>query len=652
MKQKPSNIKLSIGMIVKNEEKHLKNCLEALQPLMKQINCELIIADTGSTDRTVEIAKEYTDNVYHFEWCGDFSAARNSTLDRAKGEWYMFLDADEYFQDVKNLVKFFNSKEHKQYNSATYIIRSFVDPSHEMYQDIRGVRLSKRLPIVRFKGIVHEALLRVVPVKNLDLIVLHYGYAYKDPEERKLKQNRNMELLLKEYNEMPDKTRSILHICDVCEPEDLYRYLQEGMALIKDDPQNFFYAGMHTRMAKYLINNNRYQDAVDLTNEYFKARKVPKTTLDLDMLVYKSYANLNLKNIEPALDAMENYFVLYDRYVKGTIDTSDSIASVCQFANHTNWLEHMKNAFTCYAALGKNDKAFDLMKKIDFSDLNDDDFKVWLEDAFTVARRSNLYNRLCDFYLQLSSLPARREMFLEFLSKEYTEKILDRKAIAHAFKAVKSSDANEMLLFFKLTSMEGNNEEFFILLDNFAENLHNLSEPKSFYTDVIYWTVKYKRDITPFALNFSKEEVDAQLLTISATHPDFAEYILLYPEPKSFNDSLKCLYWLVTAYEKAILTMNNLDKNYRLALSYKFTEKLILYVSTLYNLENLDEENISVIPQIHRFGYFIALARAYLSEGDGLLYVQNLRKAFKSCEQMKDVVMLMIDNFKETLAKV
>ena len=78
-------MQLSIGMIVKNEEKYLDRCLAAIQPILDSIISELIIADTGSTDSTVEIAKKYTDNVFHFEWINDFAASINSTLDRAKG---------------------------------------------------------------------------------------------------------------------------------------------------------------------------------------------------------------------------------------------------------------------------------------------------------------------------------------------------------------------------------------------------------------------------------------------------------------------------------------------------------------------------------------------------------------------------------------
>ena len=89
------NIIISICMIMKNEERCLERCLKSLTPLREQLPCELIITDTGSTDRSIEIAEKYADKLLHFEWCNDFSAARNFGLEQAKGEWIMVIDADE-----------------------------------------------------------------------------------------------------------------------------------------------------------------------------------------------------------------------------------------------------------------------------------------------------------------------------------------------------------------------------------------------------------------------------------------------------------------------------------------------------------------------------------------------------------------------------
>ena len=104
------NILLSVGIITKNEEKNLPNCLEGLKPLLMAIPSELIIVDTGSTDQTKEIARKYTSKVYDFKWINDFSAARNETLKHASGEWYMYLDADEWIEDCRELIAFFSNK--------------------------------------------------------------------------------------------------------------------------------------------------------------------------------------------------------------------------------------------------------------------------------------------------------------------------------------------------------------------------------------------------------------------------------------------------------------------------------------------------------------------------------------------------------------
>ncbi len=88
-----SRVKLSQCMIVKNEEKNIRRALS----WAKEIAFEQIVVDTGSTDRTVEIAEEMGAKVYHFQWINDFSAAKNCAISHAKGNWIAFLDADEYF---------------------------------------------------------------------------------------------------------------------------------------------------------------------------------------------------------------------------------------------------------------------------------------------------------------------------------------------------------------------------------------------------------------------------------------------------------------------------------------------------------------------------------------------------------------------------
>lgn len=99
-------ISISICMIVKNEEKVLRRCLDSLAGLAE----ELIIVDTGSSDRTKEIAAEYTGKIYDFTWTGDFSQARNFAFSKATREYIYSADADEVLEE-DNRRKFLKLKE-------------------------------------------------------------------------------------------------------------------------------------------------------------------------------------------------------------------------------------------------------------------------------------------------------------------------------------------------------------------------------------------------------------------------------------------------------------------------------------------------------------------------------------------------------------
>lgn len=99
-------ITVSVCMIVKNEERVLKRCLDSLAGLYD----ELIVVDTGSTDNTKKIASEYTDKIYDFEWVQDFSAARNYSLSFATCDYIYVADADEVI-DEENRKRFMAVKE-------------------------------------------------------------------------------------------------------------------------------------------------------------------------------------------------------------------------------------------------------------------------------------------------------------------------------------------------------------------------------------------------------------------------------------------------------------------------------------------------------------------------------------------------------------
>lgn len=212
--------RLSVCMIVKNEERFLGQCLASV----KDIADELIVMDTGSTDRTVEIAREHGAHVGHFEWCNDFAAARNASISPATGDWILFLDADEELSpaEKQNLPALVNS------DNVALIRLPLINTHQGQVSKSILPRLFRNIPAIQFQGCVHEgvytALLKVskewqMDISLGDLLILHHGYTAEVISERN-KVQRNYELLLKALEERPNEA---------------YFYMQLGLELRRMD---------------------------------------------------------------------------------------------------------------------------------------------------------------------------------------------------------------------------------------------------------------------------------------------------------------------------------------------------------------------------------------------------------------------------------
>lgn len=202
------DIKLTITILVSNRKDTIRKCMDSIDPILKQVSSELIVVDTGSTDGSIDIVREYTDKIVSFTWCNDFSAARNAGLKNARGEWLMFLDDDEWFEDVTEIIDFFNSGEYKQYNRGVYIARNYGDTRGRTWSDSNAVRMVKRCPVTAFRGKVHEYIWpQVAPTKYFQAYVHHYGYVFSTMEQRKKHFRRNITLLEQELEADPKDMR-------------------------------------------------------------------------------------------------------------------------------------------------------------------------------------------------------------------------------------------------------------------------------------------------------------------------------------------------------------------------------------------------------------------------------------------------------------
>ena len=204
---------LTISLLCSGRKKTTKKCLDSLKPIMEQVSSELIIVDTGCDEETRELISEYTDQIIPFTWCNDFAKARNVGLKAAKGEWFLYIDDDEYFVDVKDLVEFFRSGEYKKYELACYIQRNYTDFSGQRYQDMWASRMIRLEKETHFQDRIHEYLTPVHGVyKLINSWVDHYGYVYSSPEEKEMHIKRNLELLREAYRDEPENMRVRAHL--------------------------------------------------------------------------------------------------------------------------------------------------------------------------------------------------------------------------------------------------------------------------------------------------------------------------------------------------------------------------------------------------------------------------------------------------------
>ena len=158
---------LSVCLIVKNEEAVIGRCLNCALKFADQI----IVVDTGSTDNTVEEAKKFTENIYFFKWCDDFSAARNFSLEKADCDYVMWLDADDFITE-ENCKKIRKLVDGATFDMAFLPYAAAFDgdvPTFVYYRE----RIFKRSKNYRFCGAVHEAVSPQGNVVYSDAAIYH-----------------------------------------------------------------------------------------------------------------------------------------------------------------------------------------------------------------------------------------------------------------------------------------------------------------------------------------------------------------------------------------------------------------------------------------------------------------------------------------------
>lgn len=261
---------LSICIITKNECEHLKICLERI----KKYNLEIVVIDTGSTDASKKIASNYTKNVYDFIWCDDFAAARNFAISKASNEFILFLDSDEYVDEIdidKLLSIIHNNSKSKGY---IYIKSTYENDGQTMSSTEPIARIFSKL-YYHFEGRIHEQLVpnnnSIIPkTYNAPVYVTHVGYE-GDTTYKKEKAQRNLKLLLKELEHNANDSYILYQIGNSYyfsqQYDNAISYFEKAMEL----PLDLSLSYVHSIVNLYgycLINTNQFEKALMLEAMY------------------------------------------------------------------------------------------------------------------------------------------------------------------------------------------------------------------------------------------------------------------------------------------------------------------------------------------------------------------------------------------------
>ncbi|MDB4264705.1 tetratricopeptide repeat protein [bacterium] len=337
---------VSLCMIVRNEESHLARCLQSAKPLVD----EIIVMDTGSVDRTGDIARAFGAEVYLAAWQEDFSKARNLSLSKAHGQWILILDADEIIapSDYNGFRRLISnapdrdvafSIETRNYTALANTVGWNANSGHYAHEQAGTgwfpslkVRLFPNDPNIRFEYPVHEmvdpCLKRMgIRIETINIPVHHYGKL--NPQNQADKGQTYYDIGIKKLGEMGDNISALRELAvqagNIGKWEEAIRLWQRLIGLQADSPEAFLNMGTaHWQL-----------------DQYEKALWCAQKALELQPDLKEAHFNLalnqlHLQNAEKAVSVLEDLLEQYPQYLAAKFMLA---AAYCCAGNKTSALE-------------------------------------------------------------------------------------------------------------------------------------------------------------------------------------------------------------------------------------------------------------------------------------------------------------------------
>lgn len=632
---------LSIGMIVKNEEKYLRRCLEAITPILREVDSELIIVDTGSTDTTEDIAREFTDNIFHFEWCNDFSAARNSTLEKAKGTWFMYLDADEIIEDCRNIVNFFISGDSCNYNSAVLGIRSFNLEN----QKISGTMLIPRLVRLandhKFINPIHERLNAYhEPSKILDVVANHYGYLIENNEAHiKQKMERNLSIMLTEEKKNPSDCYNLFNISQVYylsnDLDASLEYCKKGLNYAKEQ-DHFYQCLFYSHKAQIYNIIGDYHQSLITIDEYFSSKKTVFAT-DIEMYVYKAQCYTYFNGYNEAIDSYKNYFKILAEYKNGLHNTPDVYCHTICYTDNYSRTSFILRIIDLFIQTENYKQAQIYSKSLDIAELQDDcDF---------LLRKLNQDVKIMKVNMDFSDLPSlytRLNRDNQLVFQNIIEQIFNNEEYSRNVAEAFCDTATDATLYMKLMRLRYLYLAGLMTAHDVEVLLDDVNEWNEIYADLVYLAFYSNASIDVLSKKFDAFDF-AKIPYINnlccRQRPFFSTMIF---DGDDSSQAAKHL-WIAVLHER-VLVSEYVGNEEKMALFNEYGAHYKRYLQLMFRREILMDENYLLLPKPLRTGFICSLANEYRASGLKVEYIRCLRNILKSEPGFSVLIQTLIDD--------
>jgi len=405
-------MKLSIGMMVKNESHNLERCLQSLQPLLSAVDSELIIVDTGSEDDTVAIGKKYTDKIYFHPWNNNFSEMRNITISYAQGEWFLVIDADEELQDTLPLIDFLHSSATQEYSAVAITCKNMVKENDLTdYALLSTIRMFRNDGFFHYEGAVHNQQVFRGQAIQLPVTLLHYGYILNDKELMERKFIRTGAILRTELAKDPENIYYWYQLSatyamhnDVVEA---IQYIEKAYQLFasQENPQKCMFVFTHMALMYQVAHNYKRVEEICLESLEIKDGY-------LDIYYYLAEAQALLGKSQDAIKNYEKYLALLATYEH--LEEKDT--SIIEYTVKNEEIAY-RNLVNMYKSMEDYERALLLSKKLTSAELIQDN----MGNLIFLYIKLDQYEELGHYYGQVLTTEDRTLFYeqLEQTKKEF-----------------------------------------------------------------------------------------------------------------------------------------------------------------------------------------------------------------------------------------